>query len=111
MMGRYNNKKTATNKSDQYENLFEDRDVKQIKQYRTPKMKYPSKEEVENLNLIKYYWKSGDTFMKVAYNFYGKQDYWWIIAQFNKTPFEGDIRVGDALFVPQPLVRVLSMVE
>ena len=110
-MGRYDNKKTGTNKSDQYENLFEDRGVKKIKQFRTPKLKYPSKKEIENLNLVKYYWKYGDTFLKLAYNFYGDQNYWWIIAQFNKVPFEGDLRVGDAIFIPQPLVRVLSMVE
>jgi len=110
-MGRYNNKKTASNKSKQYENLFEDRNVKQIKQFRTPKLKYPSKEEVENLDLIKYYWAAGDTYMKLAFNFYGNKDYWWIIAQFNKVPFEGDLRIGDVLFIPKPLVRILSMVE
>ena len=110
-MGRYDNKKTGTNRSDQYQNIFEDRNVKQIKQFRTPKLKYPSKEELENLNLHKYYWQSGDTYMKIAHKFYGKQELWWIIAQFNKAPFEGDLRVGDPLFIPQPLVRVLTMVE
>jgi thiamine biosynthesis lipoprotein ApbE len=110
-MGRYDNRKTGINTSDQYENVFEDRDVKQIKQYRTPKLKYPSREEIENLTLIKYYWASADTYYKVANKFYGNQSYWWIIAQFNKKPFEGDLLVGDVLFIPKPLSRVLSLVE
>jgi nucleoid-associated protein YgaU len=110
-MGRYDDKKTGVNKNDQYENLFEDRSIKQIKQFRTPKLRYPSKKDVENLNLIKYYWQSSDTYMKVSYKFYGDSKYWWVIAQFNKIPFEGNLKVGDALFIPQPLIRILSMIE
>lgn len=110
-MSRYTDRKTGVNKNDQYEELFEDRNVKQIKQFRTPKLKYPSKEQIDNLTLVKYYWMTNDTYMKVAYKMYGNSSYWWIIAQFNRIPFEGDLRVGDTLFIPKPLARVLSMVE
>ena len=40
---------------------------------------------------------ANDTYMKVAYKMYGNSSYWWIIAQFNRIPFEGDLRVGDTL--------------
>jgi hypothetical protein len=37
--------------------------------------------------------------------------YWYVIAQFNKLPFEGDIKVGDTLMIPRPLARVVQVMK
>jgi nucleoid-associated protein YgaU len=110
-MARNTNRKKATNRHPQYEELFEDRNIKKIEQYRTKKLTYPSKEQIDNLELTKYYWRPNDNFYKISEKFYGDSKYWYIIAQFNKLPFEGDIKVGDTLMIPRPLVRVVQVMK
>jgi nucleoid-associated protein YgaU len=61
--------------------------------------------------LTKYYWRPNDNFYKISEKFYGDSKYWYIIAQFNKLPFEGDIKVGDTLMIPRPLVRVVQVMK
>lgn len=110
-MNRYKSARKATNTSTQYENLFEDRDVKFIEQYRTEGLRYPTDKEIDDLELIKYYWSVGDTYYKVAGKFYGDFTYWWVLAQFNKIPFEGDLKAGDIIFIPRPLNRVIQLLR
>ena len=110
-MARNTNRKKATNRHPQYEELFEDRNVKKIEQYRTKKLTYPSKQQIDNLELTKYYWRPNDNFYKISEKFYGDPKYWYVIAQFNKLPFEGDIKVGDTIMVPRPLARVVQVMK
>jgi nucleoid-associated protein YgaU len=107
-MKRYKNRQKATNKNPQYENLLEERSVKQIEQYRTKQLEYPSDKQIDSLEVTKYYWQNGDTYYKVAAKFYGDYTYWWVLAQFNKIPFEGDLKAGNVIFIPRPLNRVLQ---
>ena len=48
-MNRYKSARKATNTSTQYENLFEDRDVKFIEQYRTEGLRDPTDKEIDDL--------------------------------------------------------------
>ena len=105
-MNRYKTRRKAINNNQQYENIFEDRDVKQIEQYRTEQLQYPSENEINDLELVKYYWSPGDTYYKVANKFYGDHTYWWVLAQFNKIPFEGDLKVGNVIFIPLSLIHI-----
>jgi len=110
-MDRYKARRKGVNSSPQYDDLFQKRSVKQIEQYRTETLKYPSNDEINDLELTKYYWQIGDTFYKVAATFYGDYTYWWVLAQFNKIPFEGDLKAGDAIFIPRPLTRVIQLLR
>ena len=70
-----------------------------------------SKQQIDNLELTKYYWRPNDNFYKISEKFYGDPKYWYVIAQFNKLPFEGDIKVGDTIMVPRPLARVVQVMK
>tara|TARA_A100001011_G_scaffold218146_1_gene226066 strand:+ start:829 stop:1161 length:333 start_codon:yes stop_codon:yes gene_type:complete len=110
-VSRDSQRRKAINSNPQYEDLFEERNIKQVEQYRTKKLKYPSIKQINNLTLHKYYWQSGDDYYKVSEKFYGDAKFWYIIAQFNQIPFEGDIQVGDTLMIPRPLARVLQVIS
>ena len=47
---------------------------------------------------------------KVAYDYYGNTDFWWIILQANPTcgSVEFEIKDGTTLRIPYPIVDVLS---
>jgi nucleoid-associated protein YgaU len=65
----------------------------------------------EHLNLIsqQHIWSSGDRFYKLAHSAYGDSKYWWVIAWYNKTPTEAHVQIGDILYIPLPLERILSL--
>ncbi len=64
-----------------------------------------------NLNLQPHRWTVGDKFYKLAFDHYGDQKYWWVIAWFNHTPTEAHVDLGDLLYVPHPLEDILSIYE
>jgi nucleoid-associated protein YgaU len=99
-MSRYNNRRKAINREESYDQLFEDRGVKEIEQYSTPTLKFPSDDEVAKIKYLNYTWKQGDRFWKLASLQYGDPSLWWIIAQFNKKPTEAHLNPGDVIKIP-----------
>jgi len=95
---------TAINNHEQYKQAFDERGVKKIEQLRTPKFsEYPS-----NINAVDYTWKQGDSYWRLAYEFYGSSKYWYIIARFNDKPTEAHISIGEKILIPidiKPLLR------
>ena len=74
-VSRYNNRETFFNNSDIYENVFQKRGVKHIKQYGTPVIDFPLAEEIRDLKLETHTWKSNDSFYKLAYEHYDDKSY------------------------------------
>lgn len=107
-ISRYEQRRKFINAQRMYENLFEARDVKFIKQYNTPKFGYPTDDQINSLNLIEYTYKRGDKLSKLAEIHYGDPRMWWIIAWFNKKPTEAHFNFGDIIQIPSPLERVLD---
>jgi nucleoid-associated protein YgaU len=107
-MSRYDGRFKATNSEEMYENLLEKRQVKQIVQYTTPILKYPTESEKEQIDTIKYTWKQGDKYWRLASQYYQDPTLWWIIAQFNKKPTEMHLEIGDELEIPLDLSVVLG---
>ena len=56
-------------------------------------------------------WGSSDRFYKLAGQYYGDPTYWWIIAYFNNTPLESDVKLGQTLYIPVPLEEIISALE
>ena len=111
MSNRYNNRRIARNKNKIYKKYFEDRNVKQIRQFRTPKLDYPTSEQIRQLKVLTHVWKSGDRYYKLAFEYYGSSKYWWVIAWFNKKPTESHAKVGDIILVPTPLDKLLNFFD
>lgn len=107
-VSRYEQRRKLTNAKKYYENLFKARDLKFIRQYESPKFKYPTDEQIGSLELFERVWKRGDKFSKVAEQEYGDARMWWVIAWFNKTPTEAHLKYGDVIQIPFPLERALD---
>jgi len=80
-------------------------------QFASPMMNFPSAEDIDNLNVETYVWQYGDKFWKIANEFYGNPDAWWVIAWFNKKPLEADWRPGDIVNVPMNLEEVYKYID
>jgi nucleoid-associated protein YgaU len=88
---------------------MEERGVKRIRHYDTPKFSYPDPLVVANsLTRIRHVWKSEDMYWKLAAKHYGDAQLWWVIAWFNKKPTESHVTLGDVVYIPMPLDTVLS---
>jgi nucleoid-associated protein YgaU len=104
---RYDNRKLFTNKNVRYEKVLDDRGVKSIVHYNTARMFYPSQRDLTQLTKIRHVWTTGDRYYKLAHQYYGSTQYWWVIAQFNQKPTEADVTVGEVIFIPTPLEAIL----
>ena len=108
-MSRYTKRTRAVNNEEMYENIFEDRGVKEIVQFITPSLKFPIEEELKKIRYKTYTWKAGDKFWRLATKQYGDPTLWWVIAQFNKKPTEGHVEPGEVIKVPIELAIALEV--
>lgn len=109
-MSRYDGRKILINNADIYANVFKNRGVRYIRQYETPKFKYPTPEEIGQVQEIGVIWGVGDKLWKLAEKYYNDPNYWWVIAFWNQTN-EMLIKNGTTVYVPMPLDKVLSVIE
>ena len=109
-MGRYSERSIGINKTAQYQEVFEEKNVNHIRQYFSPKLRHPTAEEVSELDIISHEWTLGDRYFKLASQYYnGDSKLWWIIAHFNQKPTESHVVIGDIIEIPLPLDRVLRL--
>jgi hypothetical protein len=111
MPSRYENSALLVNKSEIYEKLLKERNVKKINQYGTQTLFYPTREERAQLNIAQHIWSSTDKFWRLSEKYYGDPQYWWVIAFYNEKPTELDVSSGDIILIPQPLDQVLFYIK
>ena len=109
MTSRYDGRMIALNGDEIYAEIFNRRAVGFVNQYTSPRLRYPTQEEMNSLTLISYSWKMGDKLYKVADQYYNDSTLWWVIAWFNKYPTEAAIKIGFTIQVPMPLERALQV--
>jgi len=107
-MSRFGNRRLLQNDLEEYSEFFRDRDVKQITHFGTGVLRYPSIAHITTLQSIKRVWAVGDRYYKLAAEYYGNPRLWWVIAQYNMMPTEADVRMGDIIYIPLPLEKVMS---
>lgn len=93
-----------------YSKLLKDRGLKSIKHYGKLKLNSLDQEALSELTILDHVWKTGDKYYKLATRYYGDQEYWWVIAWFNKKPIDNFCKVGDIIHVPTPIEEVLYYV-
>ena len=106
-MSRYFGRNKFFNQKELYEDMFAERNVNGIRQYTTPKLRHITKKQIASLTVVSHIWKAGDRFFKLAYDHYGDSTKWWVIAWYNRKPTESDASLGDIIYIPHPLDKVL----
>lgn len=92
-----------------YRQIVDKRGVKVIEHYGTPILKHPSISERASVNVDRHVWAYGDRFYKLAHQYYGDVDFWWVIAWWNGMPTEGTVKTGDLLDIPLSLKDALEV--
>ena len=77
--------------------------------YSTPAFNRLSELDLEGIDFDSYIWCRGDNFYKLAHEFYGSPEYWWVIALFNHAPTEHHISIGEEIFIPREADSVILM--
>lgn len=108
MASRYNGVKKFINKEKLYRTFFEDRGVKQVQQYGTRNLTYPTRSQISELDIVAHRWNYGDHYYRLAHESYGDSTLWWVIAFFNQRPTETTLKFGDIIYVPFPLEKILT---
>ena len=111
MSNRYENRRVVINNHKLYRKVLEGKGVNFVKQFTSEEMPKLTAEEIQLLDLVPHTWTLGDRFYKLAYTFYGDQSMWWIIAWFNQRPTDYHVSVGEAIYIPLPLNKVLSLMN
>jgi hypothetical protein len=111
MTSRYDNRGVVINDDEQYANVFRRRGINFIRQYRTPSLRHPTPEEIGQLEEIGHTWALGDRYFKLADEYYGDAGLWWVIAWFNQKPTEQHVQIGETIYIPMPLERVLQYMD
>ena len=71
--------------------------------------KYPELSQIMNLDVKTEVWGVGTKYFKLAKDYYGSEEYWWVIAWYNLKPLETDFKPGDVVYIPTPLQDILSI--
>lgn len=108
-MARYTSAKIINNNIEFYEFLRRKRGVKNIKQYATIRLKNPSAGERQLASTVAHVWSYGDKYFKLAAQYYGRPEYWWVIAWWNGRPTEADIDNGTSIQIPTNLEQALQI--
>jgi len=109
-MSRYKNSRIAVNKNKMYLDLFEERGVKKITQYRSYFFRRVPQEVLDSIETENYVWKYGDSYWALATKYYGDPKLWWIIATYNRKPSEGLLKVGDTIRIPLNITEVMQVI-
>lgn len=110
-MSRYSGRKTFINNNELYKEYLKERGLPMVKHYATPRLRHPTVEEIDTLQLVGHTWSTGDRFYKIAFDNYGDSRLWWVIAWFNQKPTESHLTLGDTIIIPFPLEKVLQYMD
>ena len=108
MGNRYDNRVIRTNGEDIYKDILDERGLKKVKQYTTPILNDLNSEKRGSLDRIRHIWTVGDRLYKLAAEYYGDSEMWWVIGWYNQKPTESHFKIGDTLLIPLPLEEVLG---
>ena len=108
-ISRYQETPGIVNDVESYKEVFKKRDVKQILQLKTAKLRFPTSQEIATLTVAEETWHVGQRLSKLAYKYYsGRSNLWWVIAFYNRKPTEAHFKQGDTVRIPMPLGRILQ---
>ena len=85
-VSRLNRRATFLNSDDIFFKKFENKGVQSVNQYVSPRLIYPTQEQIQSLDIVTHTWQIGDSLWKLAEKNFGDPNYWHLIAFFNQKP-------------------------
>ena len=95
------------NRHRNYIDVFKRKKKAGLVQWTTPRFRQISPVSRRSIFEISHVWKTGDRFYKLAHQYYNYSEYWWVIAWYNKRPTDAHYNLGDKVFIPKPLEKIL----
>ncbi len=111
MSSRYRKRKILINNDASYNEQFKNRGVRSIEHFETAEFSYPKAVDLEGVTIQTENYSIGDRYFKFAQKYYGDPNYWWVIAHYNQKPTENLFNVGDIVYIPTPLTKILEIIE
>jgi len=108
-MPRYKSSRIVINDSEFYKFLRDKRGLKKVKHYNTPIIYNPTVADRNAIDTVTHVWSYGDRYYKLAAQYYGAPEYWWVIAWWNGRPTEATIQNGTAIQIPLVLENALQI--
>lgn len=108
-MSRYNSRRKGTNRNEKWEKTFEDRGVKEIQQYTTPRLKKVTEKQLQRVVTKDYIWKQGDRMWRLASREFGDPRLWWVIARMNNKPTDALFETGQIIKIPTDVTIALEV--
>jgi nucleoid-associated protein YgaU len=108
-MSRYNKTKILSNSSEYYEPLRKSRNLKSVNHFATTMLHNLTAAERAGLQRTAHTWKYGDRLYKLAHQYYGDERLWWVLAWYNGYPTEAHIPLGNTLYIPLNIEKVLKL--
>lgn len=108
-MSRYDGRTIYTNEHELWKQEIRKRGKKFILQFSTAELNHPTPEQINELSLLGHIWAIGDSFQKLGSTHYGDPEMWWIIAWFNQKPTDSHMKIGDTIYIPFPLEKLLQI--
>ena len=108
-MARDDDRKVKVTEQDEYDRLIKRRGKKRLTHQTTPIFTGPTSRQRKTIATTRRVWSAGDTLMKMSKQYYGDVRYWYIIAWYNFKPTDAHFQLGDVVFVPTNLSKVLSV--
>jgi len=109
MGSRFTGRSRFRNAVPMYYNIFEERGVTGVTQYATRIMRKLNKADRAHLSIAEKQWSIGDRLYKLAAEYYGSPQYWWVIARFNNKPTDAHFNLGDMVYIPLPRETIFDM--
>jgi hypothetical protein len=107
MYNRYIKTGILINNSEEYSDLFIQKNVTSVKQYSTYNFSKISENIKNNLDIVYHSFSAQDKLYNISEKYYGSPEYSWLICYTNNIPNELSIKEGDLLKIYLPLNRIL----
>ena len=109
-ISRYKQTPTIKNTDQDYKKYFSSRFGKTgLVQKASTIMKHPTDDELADVSYVNNVWGMGQRLYKLAFEYYGDAQYWWVIALFNGIATESEIEFGQIIKVPVPIDKMLRL--
>ena len=108
---RYSNRAIFKTSNPLYAKDLKKRGLKYFRYFETPRFVQLTVDDLRDIERVGHTWSLGDRYYKLAVQYYGDAELWWIIAWFNGKPTEAHIKIGDTIKIPMPLWKIRSALE